>query len=305
MNEDAEEFTPLWWKVRWYHDTKIENKLIEAIRAKDKPSTGAVYRIFLGVCGVLFFFTGWIIWNIALPAEGESGALGANLETFLFFFGIFVQFILGPYFAFISISNDGRLSPLVPKAHLEYFRLKNSILGKEVYDHYWAAIRDPSHEHHNEIIRYKWMDKIRWKHRPSDFFGYQIFTKESGEETRGPLVPKSSEAYRNSNFTLDDKGEPVFQGPTHPLRQVFTLPMFLFIFSLLNSPMTVINIINLIINKDWINLVGACFYLLLVILLGLYLIRRNTDLINPDTDVSLEDLEEKLRSLSERYITIP
>jgi len=305
MNEDVEEFTPLWWKVRWYHDTKIENKLIEAIRAKDKPSTGTVYRIFLGVCGVLFFFTGWIIWNIALPAEGESGTLGANLETFLFFFGIFVQFILGPYFAFISISNDGRLSPLVPKAHLEYFRLKNSILGKEVYDHYWAAIRDPSHEHHNEIIRYKWMDKIRWKHRPSDFFGYQIFTKESGEETRGPLVPKSSEAYRNSNFTLGDNGEPVFQGPTHPLRQVFTLPMFLFIFSLLNSPMTVINIINLIINKDWINLVGACFSLLLVILLGLYLIRRNTDLINPDTDVSLEDLEEKLRSLSERYITIP
>jgi len=44
---------------------------------------------------------------------------------------------------------------------------------------------------------------------------------------------------------------------------------------------------------------------LLVILLGLYLIRRNTDLINPDTDVSLGDLEEKLRSLSERYITIP
>lgn len=38
-----------------------------------------------------------------------------------------------------------------------------------------------------------------------------------------------------------------------------------------------------------------------------YLIMRNTDLINvdADSDVSLEDLEERLRFLSERYETIP
>ena len=44
-----------------------------------------------------------------------------------------------------------------------------------------------------------------------------------------------------------------------------------------------------------------------MILLGNYLIRRNTDLINADADadVVVEDLEERLRLLYERYVTIP
>ena len=149
MPEDAEDFAPFWWKVRWYQDDNLENKLIEAIRVKDKPSTGTVYRLFLFVCGILFFFAGWILWNIGLPAEGESGAVGMNLKTLFFFTGIFVQLAIGPYFAFVSISNSGRLSPLVPKALVEYFRLKKAIYDREVYDHYWAALRDPDHEHHN------------------------------------------------------------------------------------------------------------------------------------------------------------
>jgi len=307
MTEDAEEFAPLWWKLRWYHDAKFENKLIEAIRAKDKPSTGIVYRIFLVVCGILFFFTGWILWNIGLPAEGETGTIGMNLKTLFFFTGIFVQLALGPYFAFISISNSGRLSPLVPKAQIEYFRLKGAISDKDINDHYWAALRDPDHVHHNEIIRYKWMDKVRWKHHPSDFFGYVKLTKESGETSNGLLVPKSSAAYRNSNFTLDENGEPVFHGPTHPLKRILTLPMFLFIFLLLPFPIAVINAIISIANKDWEILFTNSISFLTLILLGRYLIRRNTDLINADddADVSLEDLEERLRLLSERYITIP
>ena len=306
MAEDGEEFAPFWWEPRWYHDDKLEDKLIEAIRAKDKPSTGAVYRISLFVCGILFFFAGWILWNIGLPAEGESGAVGMNLKTLFFFTGIFVQLALGPYFAFISISNSGRLSPLVPKAQLEYFRLKGAIYDREVYDHYWAALRDPDHEHHNEIIRYKWMDKVRWKHHPSDFFGYQIFTKESGEETKGgPVVPKSSDEYRNSNFTLDENGDPLFQGPTHPLKRILTLPMFLFIFGLVTFPISVINAIISITNNDWENLFQISIGFLMLILLGSYLIRRNTDLINADADVDLEDLEERLRLLCERYVTIP
>ena len=307
MTEDAEEFAPLWWKLRWYHDAKFENKLIEAIRAKDKPSTGIVYRIFLFVCGILLFFTGWIMWNIGLPAEGESGTVGMNLKTFLFFIGIFVQLILGPYFAFISISNDGRLSPLVSKAQLEYFRLKRAISDKDISDHYWAALRDPAHEHHNEIIRYKWMDRIRWKHHPSDFFGYVQLTEESGETSDGLLVPKSSAAYRNSNFAIDGNGEPVFQGPTHPLKRILTLPMFLFTLLLLTFPIAVINTIISITNKDWEILFQISINFLVLILLGHYLIRRNTDLINAhaDADVSLEDLEGRLKLLSERYITIP
>lgn len=307
MAEDAEESAPLWWELRWYHDAKFENKLIEAIRAKDKASTGAVYRIFLFVCGILLFLVGWIMWNIGLPAEGESGNIGMNLKTFLFFIGIFVQFIIAPFFAFISISNSGRLSPFVPKAQLEYFRLKKAISDRGVYDHYWAALTDPDHEHHNEIIRYKWMDKVRWKHHPSDFFGYQIFTKESGEQTQGPLVPKSSAEYRNSNFTLDGNGEPVFQGPTHPLKRILTLPMFLFINLLLSFPIAVIRFITSIANNDWEILFQFSISFLLLIFLGRYLISRNTDLINADSDadVSLESLEERLRFLSERYVTIP
>ena len=307
MTEDAGEFAPFWWKVRWYQDGKLENKLIEAIRVKDKPSTGTVYRLVLFVCGILFFFAGWILWNIGLPAEGESGAVGMNLKTLFFFTGIFVQLALGPYFAFISISNSGRLSPLVPKAITEYFRLKKAIYDREVYDHYWAALRDPDHEHHNEIIRYKWMDKVRWKHHPSDFFGYQIFTKESGEEPKGPIVPKSSAEYRNSNFTLDENGDPLFQGPTHPLKRILTLPMFLFIFQLLTFPIVVINAIISITNNDREILFQISIGFLLMILLGNYLIRRNTDLINADADadVVVEDLEERLRLLYERYVTIP
>ena len=166
MSEDGERSTPSWWKSRWYHDPEIEGEVIRAIRAKDRPSTGAVYRVFLFVCGILFFFAGWITWNIGLPVEGESGAVGMNLKTFLFFIGLFFQFIIGPYFALISISNSGRLSPLMPKALAEYYRLKSAISDREVYDHYWEALRDPGHEHHNEIIRYKWMDKVRWKHHP-------------------------------------------------------------------------------------------------------------------------------------------
>ena len=283
----------------------FENKLIEAIRAKDKPSTGTVYRISLFVCGILFFFAGWILWNLGLPAEGESGSVGTNLKTLFFFSGIFVQFIIGPYFAFISISNSGRLSLSMPKAQVEYFRLKGAIADRQVYDHYWEALRDPEHEHHNEIIRYKWMDKVRWKHHPSDFFGYQFFTKESGEQTQGPIVPKSSDEYRNSNFTLDENGDPVFMGPTHPLKRILTLPMFLFIFGLVSFPISVINAIISTINNDWEFLLNMSIGFLWLILLGYYLIRRNTDLINADADVSLEDLEERLRLLSERYVTIP
>ena len=305
MAEDAEDIAPFLEKLNWYNDDKFENKLIEAIWAKDKPSTGVVYRLFLFVCGILFFFAGWILWNIALPAEGESGTVGMNLKTFLFFAGIFVQLALGPYFAFISISNSGRLFRSMPKAQLEYLRLKAAILDWEVHNHYWTALRDPDHEHHNEIIRYKWMDKVRWKHYPSDFFGYQIFTKESGEEVRGPLVPKSSDAYRNSNFTLDGDGEPLFEGPTHPLERILTLPMFLFIFWLMTFPINVINALISTTNNYLDTLFQMSIGLLVLILLGLHLIRRNIDLTNADANMSLEDLEERLRLLSERYVTIP
>jgi hypothetical protein len=83
--------------------------------------------------------------------------------------------------------------------------------------------------------------------------------------------------------------------------------MFLFTFSLLSFPIAVTNAVISITNKDWEILLQVSINFLLLILLGLYLIRRKTDLINADADadVSLEYLEEKLRLLSERYVTIP
>mgnify|MGYP001200587707 FL=1 len=68
-----------------------------------------------------------------------------------------------------------------------------------------------------------------------------------------------------------------------------------------------INAINALIsttNNYWETLFQMSIGLLVLILLGLHLIRRNIDLINADANVSLEDLEERLRLLSERYVTM-
>ena len=280
--------------------------MIEAIWAKDKPSTGAVYR--LSLCMWYLVLLCWVdIVEHRTSSRRRIWHRRDEFEDVFIFAGIFVQLALGPYFAFISISNSGRLSRSMPKAQLEYFRLKAAILDWEVHNHYWTALRDPDHEHHNEIIRYKWMDKVRWKHYPSDFFGYQIFTKESGEEVQGPLVPKSSNQYRNSNFTLDGNGEPVFEGPTHPLKRILTLPMVLFIFGLVSFPISLVNAIISNTDNIWEILFDISIGFLMMILLGNYLIRRNTDLINADanTNANLEDLEERLRLLCEKYVAIP
>ena len=81
--------------------------------------------------------------------------------------------------------------------------------------------------------------------------------------------------------------------------------MFLFIFGLVSFPISVINAIISTTNNGWEILFDISIGFLVQFLLGLYLIRRNTDLINADADVDLEDLEERLRLLCERYVTIP
>ena len=83
--------------------------------------------------------------------------------------------------------------------------------------------------------------------------------------------------------------------------------MFLFIFGLVSFPISVINAIISTTNNGWEILYDISIGFLVQFLLGLYLIRRNTDLINADADadVDLEDLEERLRLLYERYVTIP
>ena len=116
----------------FWEDPDFESKVKEGVISEKKSRFK--YRIFLGICGILLFLAGWITWNIALPAEGESGALGMNWKTFLFFSGIFVQFIIGPYFAWSAIST-GRLSMLIPKEMREYNRLIAALAGKEIHDH--------------------------------------------------------------------------------------------------------------------------------------------------------------------------
>ena len=83
--------------------------------------------------------------------------------------------------------------------------------------------------------------------------------------------------------------------------------MFLFIFGLVSFPISVIYAIISTTNNDWEILYEISIGFLMQMLLGLYLIRRNTDLINADADadLDLEDLEGRLRLLYERYVTIP
>ena len=83
--------------------------------------------------------------------------------------------------------------------------------------------------------------------------------------------------------------------------------MVLFIFGLVSFPIYLVSAIISITDNVWEILFDISIGFLMMILLGNYLIRRNTDLINADAnaDVDLEDLEERLRLLCERYVTIP
>ena len=75
----------------------------------------------------------------------------------------------------------------------------------------------------------------------------------------------------------------------------------------MSFPIYLVNAIIFITDNVWEILFDISIGFLMTILLGDYLIRRNTDLINADAnaDVDLEDLEERLRLLCERYVTIP
>ena len=132
----------------FWEDEEIDARLTEAIlsRTIDKPSIW--YRIFLGVSGILFIITGFLIWNIPLSDPDDprllgslNAAIGSEWEWALFAGGLFINLILGPYFAFISISKNAKLSLLIPKELREYNALKNSFKHKEITDHYWAALK--------------------------------------------------------------------------------------------------------------------------------------------------------------------
>lgn len=215
----------------------FESKLKEGVLLQ--KGSKIVYRIVLVVCGIILFLLGWIMWNI--PLESEDGttssllvnmnkAVGYDLGWILFLGGLFIQLIIAPYFVFSALFRRGRLSMFVPKEIREYHALKREIEarspgarnpGKEIEDLYWEALRDPNHRYHNDIVRYKWMDKIKWKHRPDDFFGHIIYTGME-ETSLGEVVPKTSDAYRNSNVTFDenDNVNGIANPAIHPLRRI-------------------------------------------------------------------------------------
>ena len=83
--------------------------------------------------------------------------------------------------------------------------------------------------------------------------------------------------------------------------------MVLFIFGLVSFPIYLVSAIISITDNVWEILFDISIGFLMMILLGNYLIGRNTDLINADanTNANLEDLEERLRLLCEKYVAIP
>ena len=75
----------------------------------------------------------------------------------------------------------------------------------------------------------------------------------------------------------------------------------------MSFPIYLVSAIISITDNVWEILFDISIGFLMMILLGNYLIRRNTDLINADaiTNANLEDLEERLSLLCEKYVAIP
>ena len=312
----------------FWEEDDFESKLKEGVLLQKRFKM--FYRIMLVVSGILFFFLGWIMWNIPLElADGTPRSLyvnmneaaGFDLGWLLFLGGLFIQLFIAPWFAFSGLSRTGRLSMLVPKEIREYRDLKRVIEfrqkhgarnpSKEIEDLYWEVLMDENHPYHNEIIRYKWMDKVKWKHRPDDFFGHVRYTKETEGSSLGSVVPKTSDAYRNSNATFDEnhKVNGIANPAIHPLRRLLP-PLFLFFMTSVSSLMDLLVILQ---SGEPNALNGGAF--ILVALPGFFawfIVQRNTDLLpsrrrkqdqNAD-DLSDEALSERIDLLRNTYVLV-
>ena len=309
----------------FWENEDFESKLKEGVLLQ--KGSKIVYRIVLVVCGIILFLLGWIMWNI--PLESEDGttssllvnmnkAVGYDLGGILFLGGLFIQLIIAPYFVLSALFNRGRLSWFVPKEIREYLALKREIEArspgarnpdKEIEDLYWEALRDPNHRYHNDIVRYKWMDKIKWKHRPSDFFGHAIYTGME-ETTLGEVVPKTSDAYRNSNVTFDENGNVngIANPAIHPLRRIIPDSLALLFIALV----TAVGLLNMaqsgasnILKIENLSIVLPLFF-------AWIFVKHNTDLLpsrkrkrkqNPE-DLSDEALRERLDFLRTKFVSV-
>lgn len=183
---------------KWWEDPDFGTLEEEQVK-KHPVSRARLKKILYFPCGILTSLTGLVLFNIPLQGE-ESVALAMNAESALFLLGVLLFLIGGPYLLAASIFGDGRINFLKKrKEWYEYEMLLQAIRIKPIIAHYWEACRDPEHPHHNDIRRYRWMDAIKWKHRPLEVFGYMTITRESGEQRDGSIVPKSSMGYKMSN----------------------------------------------------------------------------------------------------------
>ena len=145
------------------------------------------------IIGLMIMFAGMIAYNIPIQDDvgeeseieddEEAGSQGA-VDAILFFGGLSLCCGVGPYFILAALF--GRFlhesSEEVKVEKLQKIENRNQPL----IDHYWEALGDENHPHHNFVKRAKWKDKIKWKHRPLETFVH----------FRGKIVPKKSEAYK-------------------------------------------------------------------------------------------------------------
>ena len=125
------------------------------------------------IVGLMIMFAGLIIFNIPIQDdvgeeseiedEEEAGIQGA-VDAILFFGGVSLCLGVGPYFLLAAL-----LGRFLHEGS-EETKLKIANRNQPLIDHYWAALGDENHPHHNQVKREKWMDAIKWKHRPLEIF---------------------------------------------------------------------------------------------------------------------------------------
>lgn len=141
----------------------------------------------------MIMFAGLIMFNIPIQddvgeeseiEDDEEAGIDGAVDGILFFGGLSLCCGVGPYFilAGLGFRPSHKSSEEVKEKKLQKIENRN----RPLIDHYWEALGDENHPHHNFVKRAKWKDKIKWKHRPLETFVH----------FRGKIVPKKSEAYK-------------------------------------------------------------------------------------------------------------
>ena len=147
------------------------------------------------IIGLMIMFAGLIMFNIPIQDDvgeeseieddEEAGSQGA-VDAILFFGGVSLCFGVGPYFLLAALLGQFLHQSFTVSEAKEKRREKREKEKQALIDHYWEALGDENHPHHNFVKRAKWKDKIKWKHRPLEIFVH----------FKGDIVPKKSPIYK-------------------------------------------------------------------------------------------------------------